>query len=255
MGLKDLLSKAGERIRSIKFRGFSDYKPSVDNEGLLDSEPQDRHQDQSAQSGRNDTVLVKPASADSRTESLERVQEGFNRLIDQLQNINDNLNRQMKHNQQLMERLDKLPNMFDGFGPAIEDQRKLTEKILQQFNESAARNQQFIEAVQIIPTETAKQTDALEEINHQLSAAAESDSQMAQNFNKFCQSLDKLDHTAANQNDSILQMSRTFAASDRYLKFIISRDKKRMFWLFAISLGICVFVILVLVGIILYLRQ
>jgi hypothetical protein len=50
-------------------------------------------------------------------------------------------------------------------------------------------------------------------------------------------------------------MSKTFAASDRYLKYIISRDKKRMFWLFAISIGICVFVILALVGIIVYLRQ
>ncbi len=246
------MAKTAEKIRSIKLPRFSEDKPGIDNEGLLDDN-QNLRSDEHRESP--DSVLVKPASADSRSESLEKLQDGFNQLIDQLQNINSNLNRQMLHNQQLMERLDKLPNMFDGLGPAIENQQKLTEQMIKQLNDSTSRNQRFAEAVQSIPNETAKQTDVLVDINHQLSAAADSDAQMANNFNRFCQTLEKLDQTASNQNDSLVQMSKTFAASDRYLKYIISRDKKRMFWLFAVSFGICIFVILSLVAIIVYLRQ
>ena len=52
------------------------------------------------------------------------------------------------------------------------------------------------------------------------------------------------------QKDSILQMSKTFTASDRYLKYIMSRDKKRMFWLFIGSMSVCLVVIAALVLII-----
>jgi hypothetical protein len=52
-----------------------------------------------------------------------------------------------------------------------------------------------------------------------------------------------------------MQMSKTFAASDRYLKYIISRQNKRFMWVFVIALGVCAVVILIMVGIIIYLRQ
>ncbi len=254
MNLKEMLTKTGEKIRSIKFKKLFDYKPAIDDEGLLEEQKKES-ESLDVKSDNKNSVLAKPIQPEAKNEAIEKLQEGFSQLINQLQNINHNLNRQMVHNQQLMDRLDKLPSLFDGIGPSLEGQQKLIEQMLRQINDSNTKNQQFLDAVQGIPTETAKQTDVLVDINHQLSAAADSDAQMAQNFNKFCQSLEKLDQTSANQNDSILQMSKTFAASDRYLKYIISRDKKRMFWLFTISIGICVFVILALVGIVIYLRQ
>ena len=66
--------------------------------------------------------------------------------------------------------------------------------------------------------------------------------------------MDKLDQSTLAQTDSIMQMSRTFATSDRYLKYIVSRQNKRFVWVFITAMGICVAVILILTGIVIYLK-
>ena len=78
---------------------------------------------------------------------------------------------------------------------------------------------------------------------------------MAVSLNKFNQTLDKLNQSTVGQTDSIMQMSRTFATSDRYLKYIMSRQRKSFMWVFMIAVSVCLAAILILTGIIIYLRQ
>ena len=200
-------------------------------------------------------ILVKSIPAADKQESLERLQQGFNRLIEQLRGINEHLNRQVTQQEDLLGRMEKLPSLLESFPAAVEGQKHLTEQVLEQLRTIVVSQQQFIETVEKIPTETAKQTDALVDIDHQLAAAADADAQMAESFNRFNETLNKLNQGNAEQTDSILQMNKTFAASDRYLKHIISRQNKRFMWMFAASITVCVLVVLVLVGIIIYLRQ
>ncbi len=154
-----------------------------------------------------------------------------------------------------MGRIEKLPQWLESFPDVVENQKQITEQLLEQLKSSTARQDQFMDSVQKIPTETAKQTDALVDIDHQLAAAADTDVQMAESFNKFNQTLDKLNQSTEGQTDSILTMSKTFAASDRYLKYIISRQNKRFMWIFIASVSVCVAVILILVGIIIYINE
>ena len=112
-----------------------------------------------------------------------------------------------------------------------------------------------MDAVAKIPTETAKQTDALVKIDQQLAAAANIDVQMSQSFNNFNGTLEKLNQTSMGQTDGILQMSKTFAASDRYLKYIISKHSKRFMWIFIAAISVCTACILILTGIIIYLNR
>jgi t-SNARE complex subunit (syntaxin) len=115
------------------------------------------------------------------------------------------------------------------------------------------KDQQMLEAVEKIPAESARQTDALINIDRQLAASADVDVQMTETFNQFNESLGKLNQSTQNHTDGISQMSRTFAASDRYLKFIVTRQTRQFMWVFYSAMAVCVVVILVLVGIILYL--
>lgn len=252
--VKDFFSKTGKRVKFVKFKKSEGFKPDLNDSGML-SNNDETIEEKTKRPEQSNAAMVKPAPEPSRNEQIEKLQDGFNRLIGRLEDINVHLSKQVEHQQQLMERLDKLPQMFESFAPSIKNQQQLTEQMIAELKASGMKNQQFIEAVESIPTETAKQTDALQSIDHQLAAAADCDAQMTQNFGKFQQALNKLDQSTGSQTESIMQMSKTFAASDRYLKFIISRDKKRMFWLLVISLGICVAVILALVGIILYLGR
>ena len=259
MKLKDIWTKTKSKtsswIQAHKPSNHKDYQPEVDDEGLITQEadsPQSAVDEISAQSNK---VVVKAVQPKSKAESLEKLQAGFDKLIDKLQGINEHLNRQIVQNKELMSRIEQLPQLLEGFPALLENQKQLTEQLLEQLKAATAKNQQFIDAVERIPTETAKQTDALVDIDHQLAAAADTDVQMAESFNKFNQILDKLNQSTTAHTDGILQMSKTFATSDRYLKYIISRQNKRFMWIFIAAISVCAAVVLILTGIIIYLRH
>lgn len=258
MTLKDLWSKTKSKtnswLRFQKMPRHKDYQPQIDDEGLIsqDVEATESAGDREAQS---DKVLVKTVPPANKQESLEKLREGFDKLVEQLKGINEHLNHQVAQNEDLMGRVEQLPQLLENFPAVVENQKQLTEQLLEQVKAAATKEEQFMDAVEKIPAETAKQTDALVDIDHQLAAAADTDVQMTESFNKFNETLDKLNQSTLGQTDGIMQMSRTFATSDRYLKYIISRQNKRFMWVFVIALGICVVAILILTGIIIYLRQ
>jgi hypothetical protein len=79
--------------------------------------------------------------------------------------------------------------------------------------------------------------------------------QLTESFNKFDKTLEKLNQSTVGQTDSIMQMSKTFATSDRYLKYLMSRQNKRFMWMFVVAVGVCLTAILILTGIVIYLSR
>jgi len=201
--------------------------------------------------GMADKVLVQAVAPDKR-ESIEKLQEGFSQLVDQLNAINTNLKRQVEQHQQLMERVDRIPGLLETFPDLVQNQAKLTDSLLASMDTAAAKNDRFIDAVEQIPAQTARQTDALTNIDHHLAASAQTDVQMTEAFNTFNNTLAGLNNSTQANAESIEQMSRTFAASDRYLKYILMRQNRRFFWGLVITAVMCAVAIVVLVGAIIY---
>jgi len=260
MSMKDLWARAGSWFKAHKISRPVGSQPELNDEGLISQEAESvesaGEQTQQAGAESNSHIVVKTVvPPKDKRESLEKLQAGFDKLIEQLQGINEHLNRQVAQHEDLMSRIEQLPRLLESFPEVVENQKQITEQLIEQLKAAAVKNQQFIDAVEKIPTETARQTDALVDIDHQLAAAADTDVQMAESLNKFNQTLDKLNQSALGQTDCISQMSRTFATSDRYLKYIISRQNRRFMWMFLISIGVCVIVVLILVGIVIYVKQ
>ncbi|UCE99309.1 MAG: hypothetical protein JSV82_09135 [Planctomycetota bacterium] len=255
MAIKDIWSRTSNWVRAHKPSSLKSYQLQVDDDGLIstDGEPTETTaDDKDAQSNR---VMVKAVQPADKAQSLEKLQAGFDKLIEQLQGINEHLNSQLAQNEDLMSRMEQLPRLLESFPSVVENQKQLTEQLMEQLKAAATKQQQFMDTVEKIPNETAKQTDALVDIDHQLAAAADIDVQMAQTFNKFTETLDKLNQSTIGQTDGIMQMSKTFAASDRYLKYILSRQRKSFMWVFTIAMGVCLLAILILTVVIIYLRQ
>lgn len=268
MTLKEFWSKASSWLETRKPSGSADFHPEIDDEGLIsqgvasarpavaekpaESSPYFAPDDGATQ-GRQ--VLVKMVPPMDKTQSLEKLQAGFDRLVEQLEGINSHLNRQAAHSEELMKRIEQLPKLLESFPAVVENQKKLTEQLLEQLKATAMMEQGFVETVEKIPTETAKQTDALTEIDHQLAAAADVDVQMTESLNNFNETLERLNHSTTEHTEAVSRMSKTFAASDRYLKYIISSQRKSFMWVFTIAVGVCTAAILILVGIIIYLRH
>ncbi len=255
MAIKDLLSRTNSWLRNHKLSRAPDYQPQIDNDGLISPDAELSGQPGESQSDQTNQVMVKTVQSTDKSHSLEKIQVGFDKLVEQLQGINEHLNRQVGQYENLMSQMEKMPALLESFPGVVENQKQSTAQLIEQLKTAAVRNQQFVEAVEKIPTETAKQTDALVNINHQLAAAADTDVQMTESFNKFTETLGKLDQNTVGQTDSIMQMSKTFAASDRYLKYIVSRQRKSFMWIFMVAVGVCLLAILVLAGIIIYLGR
>ncbi len=255
MALKDFWTKTGNWLRNHSLAKAPEHQPQVDDQGLIAEDADSAESTADSQDAQSSSVVVKAVQPRSKAESLEKLQAGFDKLIDKLQGINEHLNRQITQNEELMSRIEQLPQLLEGFPSLLENQKQITERLLEQLNAAAVKNQQFIDTVEKIPTETAKQTDALVNIDHQLAAAADIDVQMAESFNKFNETLNKLNRSTLAQTDSMIQMGKTYATSDRYLKYIISRQNKRFMWIFIAAVSVCLVVILILTGVIIYLKQ
>ncbi len=257
MTLREIWTGTSNWLRSRRYEQAGRCEPVLDNDGLLTMalEPQEDFEDTSSARTPHGPIMVNPVTTLDRRESVEKLQEGFNRLVDQLEQINDHLSEQLTQHQELMGRVRQLPQLLESLPSAVENQKNLTTRLLDQLRATAAKDQQFIEAVGKIPAETARQTDTLTMINHQLEAAADADVQLVGNFVKFKDSLDRLNHSTAKNTEGIVQMGRTFAASDRYLKYVVTKLNKRYAWVLAIAMTVCGAAICTLAGIILYLAR
>ena len=85
MALKEFWSKTSSWLRTHKPVTHSDYHPEVDDEGLINQTSVTQQPAESEQQTQTGQVVVKTARTDTKTESLEKLQDGFNKLIDQLQ--------------------------------------------------------------------------------------------------------------------------------------------------------------------------
>ena len=255
MTLKQILTGTSSWLRAHRYETIGPCEPALNDEGLIASrfDSDDEFMDTRSAHAASAPVMVSTVTSLERRDSTEQLQEGFEKLVEQLQQINGHLNRQLQQHEELMGRVRELPQVLESLPSAVENQKKLTTQLLEQLRTSASKDQQFIEAVGQIPAETARQTDTLTMINHQLAAAAETDVQLTDGFVKFKGTLDRLNHNTISNTEGILQMSRTFAASDRYLKYVISKMNRRYAWTLAIALSVCAAVVSGLIGIIFYL--
>jgi len=255
MTLKEILTGTSSWLRSHRYEHVGRCEAALNDEGLLAShfDTDEGFFDGRPGNTATNSVVMNSVTSVERRDPAEKLQEGLNKLVDQLQQINGHLNRQLEQHEELMGRVRELPGLLETLPSAVENQKKLTAQLLEQLRSSAVKNQQFMETVEKIPNETARQTDTLTMINHQLAAAAETDVQLTDGFVKFKGTLDRLNHNTVSNTEGILQMSRTFAASDRYLKYVISKMNRRYAWTLAAAVSVCGGVVCALVGVVLYL--
>jgi hypothetical protein len=262
MSVRGLLSRIAGWFRGRQLQGDLN-NVSLNDDGLMFDDGSLESGRRSGNNANEEGSTVKAVAVTStvlgtgksRPESLEKLQAGFDQLINELSGINEHLRKQAGQHEALITRIDMLPKLLENFPAVVENQKVITDSLLEQLKANLLKDKQIIETIDKIPVETAKQTDTLESIDRQLAAAADVDAQMTDTFNKFNESLDRLNRSTQEHTDGISQMSRTFAASDRYLKYIVSRQTRQFMWVFYSAIAVCAIVVLILVGVIIYLMR
>ena len=208
MALKQLWTRINRWWSAKNHRTIS---VEVDGDGLI-SEPDATSSDLQPDHHKNtrDTeMVVKKVPAVERKNNTEVLGQAFNKLIDKLQGINDHLDKQVSQHEELMQRIEKLPDLLQSLPDAVGNQRQVVDSLIEQLKTRALKDQQFAETIDKIPAETSKQTNAVLEMNHKLSVANDIEAQMSENFNKFNEALSKLDADTVSQTEGIKPVSYT----------------------------------------------
>lgn len=251
MSIKELWAKVDTWWTSRDGRRVDSYV-AVDEDGLIrDDAAVVTAQADGKRPKPGGLEIVKKGGGLDRKENVEMLGKAFDSLINQLSGINEHLDRQITQHEKLMQRIDELPQLLENIPDSVQSQKQLVDGLIEQLQGKALKEQQFVDIVKKIPAESAKQTHALVDMNQKLSVATDIDVQINENLNRFNQTLGKLDTNTVSQTDSIMQMSKTFAASDRHLKYVMSRQNNRFLWVFSIAIGVCTFAIIALAVIIL----
>jgi len=186
----------------------------------------------------------------------EVLSEAFNKLIEKLEGINENLSSQSLRQDDLISKMNDLPEILKTFPESAENQRKLAESISDEIKSRQQKDAEFLKAVEKIPAETGRQTETLDEMNQKLTDSAKVESQLTENFARFNDTLSRLNQNAVKQTNGILQMNETFKASDNYLKEIISKHNSRFTWVFVSSMVVSLISIIILfAGVVLLVKK
>ncbi|MBN1456274.1 MAG: hypothetical protein JW912_00300 [Sedimentisphaerales bacterium] len=253
MPINKLWQKAKSFLKNDDSSGS--FSPDIDQQGLIGEQDDGTSASNHDNSPSRLEIVRKPAAQTGKTDNIEVLTNVFNRMVEQLGGINEHLNMQIEQHHKLVDRIDQLPELLENLPSAVKDQKELVNGLIEQLKDKAVKDQQFIETVEKIPDEAIKQSNVLIDMNRKLSVSADADVQMAESFNKFNETLSTLNADTVHQTDSIRQMNKTFAASDRYLKYILSKQHKRFMWVFITAMSICGIAILSLVAIILIIMK
>ncbi|MGA2916531.1 MAG: hypothetical protein ABSE89_10945 [Sedimentisphaerales bacterium] len=237
MAIRELISRTGKWFSARKSLYEPLRKTSVSDEASKSSD-----------------IISRMGGPVDRVEALQVIQHSFEQLVEKLGGINENIDRQIKQNEELIQRMTELPHLLQNFPESLKNQKAVIDGMIDQLKVQALKSQQFIATVEKIPAAAEKQTNALSDMAVQLGACADVDAQLAAGFTKFNSITDKLKDNVENQTNSIIQLSKTFSASDRYLKYILNTQHRRFMWVFGISLGVCTFAIAMLIIVIFLLK-
>jgi hypothetical protein len=169
-------------------------------------------------------LTVKSEIGANQERWMRRLEVSFGRLADELSSINENLR----------------------------VQADLERELSEQMRANCLKSEEFCDVVRKIPAEAARQSEVLGSIAGELSRSRDSAEEMSERFEDFNREIRRLSENTECQRDGILQMSRAYMTSDRYMKYLITKQNKRFAVLFAVGLGVCLAAVCVVAGVLVY---
>lgn len=166
------------------------------------------------------------AALKKKKDSAELFSDAVNKLVEKLEGINTSLDLQVHHNQQLVEKMDRLPELLSSLPGNAERQEKIFTELTEQMRQKTRQDERSVEA--------------LSGIHEKVTACAEIEGKISDHFVDLGRSLTKLDENTVSQTDWIQHLNRSYTSSEQYLRDALTKQQKRFYWLFGLSLAVSV---------------
>lgn len=168
----------------------------------------------------------------------ELFNDAVNKLVDKLEGINGNLDRQVQQNERLVAKMDALPELLGTLPEAVDRQQRIFDEIAGQMRQKASQDE--------------KTFAELSGIREKVSASVELDAKMSENFGEFAKSLTKLDDDTLSQTEWLQHLNRSYSSSEEFLRESLRKQRVHFYVIFGVSLAISLLTVSGL-GVVLYL--
>lgn len=205
--------------RSQSSTGGSDAA-QLDAEGLMMSPTLE----EAVEPERN-SVLVRPGAKQGQLAAME---EGFSRLVEVLDAINENVTQHRRHSEEFKGYLADLSDTIRAIPDAAARQEEAAKQLNEELRSQAMRQQQLLEMMQTLPDLSESQVEKLEDIRRQLGSAAEQDARLAQSLIQFDQASQAMLQNTDSQTNAVKEMAATAQTNAQQLHSLLSRQGRRM---------------------------
>lgn len=179
-------------------------------------------------------LASRPGRKDRQMQAME---EGFSRLVDVLESINDNVVLQRQQSAEMKDHLQVLSESMRAL-PATDQQAPIKE-LTEELRSQATRQQEVADVVSRLPDLTQIQLERLAEINRQLETSADADMRIAESFNKLDAAVQDVSGYSSEQADALRDLGSTTQQSNSRLMDMLHRQSRRMFWVVVVTLVLC----------------
>ncbi|MBN2376798.1 MAG: hypothetical protein JXD22_10370 [Sedimentisphaerales bacterium] len=192
---------------------------NLDAEGLLvDAEVKEKES-----SGPNLMVRGK------KDQQLAALEDGFGRLVEVLESINDNVTQQREQATELKSNMERIGEALLSHSENSQDKKAISE-LTSELRSQAVRQQKVAEVVGSLPELTQAQMNKLSEIARQLEASGETEVQMVESFNRFDNSVQGMVNNSNTQTATLREMSVKTEGSQARLQEVVAKQNRLLLW-------------------------
>ncbi len=191
-----------------------------------------------------------------KKDTAERFTESVDKLAERLEGINNNLSRQSRQSEQLVQALEELPKVLSSVPSAVNQQQEALQQMIEQLRRKHEQDDSLSQMLSRLPEQAGRQSESLEAIEDKLSASAETDAKLSETFTRVCDSLGKLDADMADEVQWRQKMSESLSENQQLLSETLKAQQRRFFRVFAVVVAISLVAIAgLVVGLLLVLNQ
>jgi hypothetical protein len=193
---------------------------AVDSEGLLIAPTLDE--------GTDPERVATVTRANNDDGQVLSTEEGFARLVDVLESINENVSGHRRQDEEVTKYLAELADTVRSVPDAASRQEEAAKQLNEELRSQAVRQQQLVELMGNLPDLNEAQVDKLEEIRRQLSDAAEGEARMAGALGRFDDAAAGMSHNSEIQTEAVTKMATAAQANSEQLQAMLARQNRRL---------------------------
>lgn len=172
-------------------------------------------------------VVASLATKEAVTEKkLAAIEDGFNRLVDVMGQVNETLTTQRHHDEQMHKNIEPLAELMRQFPTVVQSQGKLVDKLADQMEQQLEQHEELADTIKLLPDQAQAQVEQLGDITRKLESSVQTESQMLENIKA--------------QSTSLTNVGHLLEKNDERLQAALQRQQGQLIRLFWAAIGLSV---------------